>query len=56
MQLACCRCCLHVPQGDFRAKTFDIVHVVRSGSGKGQRVVASVKKESKFSSGTAFLK
>jgi hypothetical protein len=39
-------------QGDFRAKKFDIVHVIR---GKGQRVIASVKKESRFSSNTAFL-
>ncbi len=39
-------------QGNFRAKKFDIVHVIR---GKGQRVIASVKKESRFASGTAFL-
>lgn len=39
-------------QGDFRAKRFDIVHVIR---GRGQRVVASVKKESALASGTALL-
>lgn len=39
-------------QGDFRAKKFDIVQV---GRGKGRRVIASVKKESRFSSATAFL-
>jgi hypothetical protein len=41
-----------VPQGDFRAKRFDIVHVIR---GRGQRVIASVKKESALASGTALL-
>lgn len=46
-------CCLVTcAQGDFRAKKFDIVHVIR---GKGQRVIASVKKESRFSNSTAFL-
>lgn len=39
-------------QGDFRAKRFDILQCSR---GKGQRIIASVKKESRFASGTAFL-
>lgn len=46
-------CCLVTcAQGDFRAKKFDIVHVIR---GKGQRVIACVMKESRFSNSTAFL-
>jgi hypothetical protein len=48
----CCCVAAVLVQGDFRAKKFDIVHVIR---GKGQRVIASVKKESRFSNSTAFL-
>lgn len=51
-------CCLtsghpHPPaQGDFRAKKFKISQVLPGAD----RVVAEVKKESKFSSATAFLR
>jgi hypothetical protein len=48
----CCRWCAIILKGDIRAKKFDIVHVIR---GRGQRVIASVKKESKFKNSTAFL-
>jgi hypothetical protein len=39
-------------KGNFRGRKFDIIHC----SPAGERVVASVKKESRFSSASAFLR
>jgi len=41
-----------MPQGDIRAKKFDIV---QTGHGRGQHIIASVKKESRFANKTALL-
>lgn len=44
--------CPAMPQGDIRAKKFDIV---QTGHGRGQHIIASVKKESRFANKTALL-